>query len=224
MIYNSDSFRLIADCGNEGNRLNFSQLKDNIGWLLIPAIALIAAAVYFLAPQDDPEATLELIQPEPPQQTETPIESNPIPEVIMVDIKGQVANPGVYELQTGARAKDAIQAAGGFLETAETLSINLAMVVQDEMVLYVPEIGEEGAVPAIQAGEPAAADGSPLVNLNTATAEELMTLTGIGPSKAEAILSYRTENGNFQSIEDLTKVSGIGDKTFEKLKEAITVN
>jgi len=199
-------------------------LKDKFGWLLIPAIAFAAAAIYFLAPQDDPEATLELTQTEPPPQIETPIESNPIPEVIMVDIKGQVANPGVYELQTGARAKDAIQAAGGFLETAETLSINLAMVIQDEMVLYVPEIGEEAAVPAIQAHQPAAAEAGSLVNLNTATAKELMTLNGIGPSKAEAILSYRTENGNFQSIEDLTKVSGIGDKTFEKLKEAITVN
>lgn len=199
-------------------------MKDKFGWLLILAIAFAAAAIYFLAPQDDPEATLELIQTEPPPQIETPIESNPIPEVIMVDIKGQVANPGVYELQTGARAKDAIQAAGGFLETAETLSINLAMVIQDEMVLYVPEIGEEAAVPAIQAQQPAAAEAGSLVNLNTATAEELMTLTGIGPSKAEAILSYRTENGNFQSIEDLTKVTGIGDKTFEKLKEAITVN
>lgn len=199
-------------------------MKDKIGWLLIPAIAFAAAAIYFLAPQDDPEATIELIQNEPPPQIETPIESNPIPEVIMVDIKGQVANPGVYELQTGARAKDAIQAAGGFLETAETLSINLAMVIQDEMVLYVPEIGEEAVVPAIQAQQPAAAEAGSLVNLNTATAEELMTLTGIGPSKAEAILSYRTENGNFQSIEDLTKVTGIGDKTFEKLKEAITVN
>ncbi|UJF28264.1 helix-hairpin-helix domain-containing protein [Planococcus sp. 107-1] len=199
-------------------------MKDKFGWLLIPAIAFAAAAIYFLAPQDDPEATLELTQTEPPPQIETPIESNPIPEVIMVDIKGQVANPGVYELQTGARAKDAIQAAGGFLETSETLSINLAMVIQDEMVLYVPEIGEEAAVPAIQAHQPAAAEAGSLVNLNTATAEELMTLNGIGPSKAEAILSYRTENGNFQSIEDLTKVSGIGDKTFEKLKEAITVN
>lgn len=199
-------------------------MKDKIGWLLIPAIAFAAAAIYFLTPQDDPEATLELIQTEPPPKIETPIESNPIPEVIMVDIKGQVANPGVYELQTGARAKDAIQAAGGFLETAETLSINLAMVIQDEMVLYVPEIGEEAAVPSIQAQQPAAAEAGSLVNLNTATAEELMTLTGIGPSKADAILSYRTENGNFQSIEDLTKVSGIGDKTFEKLKEAITVN
>lgn len=225
MIYNSDSFYLIADCGKEGNLLNFSQFKDKIGWLLIPAIAIMAAAIYFLAPQEDPEATLELIQAEPPQQTETPSESNPIPELIMVDIKGQVANPGVYELQAGARTKDAIQAAGGFLKTAETLSINLAMVVQDEMILYVPEIGEEGALPAVQAQQPAAAsEAGAAVNLNAATAEELMTLSGIGPSKAEAIIAYRTENGNFKSIEELTEVTGIGDKTFEKLKDAITVN
>ena len=191
---------------------------------MIPAIAILVAAIYFLAPQEDPEATLELIQAEPPQQTETPTQSNPIPEFIMVDIKGQVANPGVYELAAGARTKDAIQAAGGFLKTAETLSINLAMIVQDETILYVPEIGEEVSLPAVQSQpQSQSPEGTAIVDLNSADEAELMTLPGIGPSKAAAIIAYRTENGKFQKVEDLTNVTGIGDKTFDQLKDGITV-
>lgn len=145
----------------------------------------------------------------------------------MVDIKGQVAAPGVYELPGDSRMKDAIDAAGGFLSDAEPKAINLAMKVQDEMVIYVPAIGEEAALPAPQpsavpAGGAEAADA--LVNLNTATDADLMTLPGIGPSKAAAIIAYRTDNGNFQKIEDLTNVTGIGEKTFEKLKDSISVN
>lgn len=142
----------------------------------------------------------------------------------MIDIKGQVASPGVFELPTGARAKDAITAAGGFLESADPKAINLAMKVQDEMVIYVPAIGEETPVLAMPSGAGSSQSSSGgLVNINTATDAELMELTGIGPSKAAAIIAHRTENGNFASIEDLTKVTGIGDKTFERLKDGITV-
>lgn len=169
-----------------------------------------------------PEATLDLIQAEPPQQTETPnLES--IPEQLLVDIKGQVANPGVYELKAGARMKDAIDAAGGFLATADSRAINLALKAEDEMVIYVPEVGEEIELPAMQASGGGGSSGETLIDLNGATETELMTLTGIGPSKAAAILTYRTETGNFQKIEDLMNVTGIGEKTFEKLKDSITV-
>ncbi|WKA60068.1 helix-hairpin-helix domain-containing protein [Planococcus shenhongbingii] len=185
-------------------------------------------AVYFLFPQQetdsDLETSLELIQAEPPQQTETPTQ-NPVPTILMVDIKGQVEKPGVYELPPDSRMKDAIDAAGGFLGTAEPKAINLAMKVQDEMVIYVPAVGEEAVLPAIQPSAAASAGAAEaLVNLNTAADVDLMTLPGIGPSKAAAIIAYRTETGNFQKVEDLTNVTGIGDKTFEKLKDSITVN
>ena len=208
--------------------LNQSQLRGKLGWLAIPAAAAAALAVYILFPQSDPELvpadTLEQIQAEPPQQTETPTQQDTLPETIMIDIKGQVKSPGVFELPAGARAQDAIAAAGGFLESADPQAINLALKVQDEMVLYVPAIGEE--VPAL--ASPVAAGTSPdpagaLVDLNAATDAELMELPGIGPSKAAAIIAYRTENGNFEKIEDLTNVTGIGDKTFEQLKDGITV-
>jgi competence protein ComEA len=226
---------LIASWRKEECPLNFSDLQSKFGWLLIPAIAVFLLAVYFLIPQDkpdsDPETSLDLIQAEPPQQTETPTQ-NPVPTILMVDIKGQVATPGVFELPADSRMKDAIDAAGGFLETAETKAINLAMKVQDEMVIYVPAVGEESVLPAALPGTAVGAVGAAgaagaadaLVNLNTATDAELMTLPGIGPSKAAAIIAYRTDNGSFQKIEDLTNVTGIGDKTFEKLKDAITVD
>ncbi|WP_416144507.1 helix-hairpin-helix domain-containing protein [Planococcus koreensis] len=110
------------------------------------------------------------------------------------------------------------------METADPTAINLALKVQDEMVLYVPAIGEELPVLAspVQTG-PAAGPVGGLVDINSATDAELMELPGIGPSKAAAIITYRTENGNFEKIEDLKDVTGIGDKSFEQLKDGITV-
>ncbi|TWT26205.1 helix-hairpin-helix domain-containing protein [Planomicrobium sp. CPCC 101110] len=204
--------------------MNFSKLQNKIGWLLIPTAAATILAIYFLLPQENPEAvpeaSFDLIDAESPQQTppKKPVEE--IPEHLMVDIKGQVASPGVFELPAGSRLQDAIKAAGGFLPAADDRAINLAMKVQDEMSIYVPEVGEEALVPS---GTPTGASDS-LVNLNTATEEELMTLPGIGPSKAAAIIAYRTDTGTFQKVEDLKEVSGIGDKTFEQLAELIKVN
>ncbi|TWT09379.1 competence protein ComEA [Planomicrobium sp. CPCC 101079] len=181
--------------------------------------------IYFLFPQEKteavPEASFDLIEAEPPQQTEPPKPVEETPEHLMVDVKGQVASPGVFKLPVGSRMQDAIEAAGGFLPTADDRAINLAMKVQDEMSVYVPEVGE-AAAPANSS--PTAAAGDSLVNLNTATEEELMTLPGIGPSKAAAIIAYRKDAGSFQKVEDLKEVAGIGDKTFEKLAELIKVN
>lgn len=181
----------------------------------------IALAIYFFSPQQEPDidpgASLELVQADSSQQTETPTQTEKIPETVMVDIKGQVAKPGVYELPGGARTQEAIGAAGGFLPEADSRAINLAMKVSDEMVLYVPKTGEEIVLP--QSSASPAGDG--LIDLNSATEAELMELPGIGPSKAAAIIAYRTENGKFGKVEDLTNVTGIGDKTFEQLKDGI---
>lgn len=148
------------------------------------------------------------------------------PKVIVVDVKGAVLRPNVYSLQEGQRLIDAITAAGGYTADADSRLLNHAQRLTDEAVIYVPLIGEE--IPVFESvisengnpNEPA----SVLVNINTADETELMTLTGIGPAKAEAIVKYRTEQGVFQSVEDLMKVSGIGQKTFEVLSESITVN
>ena len=142
--------------------------------------------------------------------------------VIMADIKGAVLHPGVYEIAQGKRVIDLVGLAGGLTEDADSSQINFAMHVQDEMVLYIPKKGEniEGVISSPV--NPQRAEKQ-TVNLNSATAGELETLPGVGPAKAEAIIEYRETNGPFNSIEDLKSISGIGDKTYEKLKEYISV-
>ncbi|NEY19725.1 competence protein ComEA [Bacillus ginsengihumi] len=150
---------------------------------------------------------------------------------IYVDVKGAVNNPGVYKLSGNERVQDAIQDAGGFKKDADQNQVNLAQKVQDEMVVYVPEVGENqlptvnsaSSSSAAEQGESSLQSSNNLVNINTADETELQTLTGIGPSKAAAIIEYREKNGFFKKVEDLKNVSGIGDKTFEKIQSSITV-
>ncbi len=154
---------------------------------------------------------------------------------IMVDVKGAVKNPGVYKLDADSRVIDAILLAGGYAKSAQSRQINHAQKLQDEMVIYVPRKGEETeevlniadqsstSVPSTQNGGESAKTPSDLVNINTADEAGLTTLNGVGPAKAQAIIAYRTENGPFKTIQDLKNVTGIGEKTFESLKDFLTV-
>ncbi|WP_051258417.1 helix-hairpin-helix domain-containing protein [Atopococcus tabaci] len=142
--------------------------------------------------------------------------------VLFVDIKGEVKEPGVYEMQEGDRIQDVVQKAGGFTSEADETMINLALRLTDQMMVYIPRIGEETNIPVLPQLS-SEDDASKKVNLNTADVSELTTLNGIGEKKAEKIIQYREENGSFKTIEDLKSVSGIGDKTFESLKEFISV-
>ena len=147
-----------------------------------------------------------------------------VTSTVVVDVKGQVALPGVYTLSANKRVLDAITLAGGLLPTADERMLNLAAKLVDEMVIYVPTEGEQTSFlrPIVQV--PGTTSDSELININTSDENELMTLSGIGPSKAKAIISYREENGLFQSIEQLKEVSGIGDQTFEAIKDFISIN
>ncbi|WP_282022878.1 helix-hairpin-helix domain-containing protein [Priestia flexa] len=142
---------------------------------------------------------------------------------IVVDVKGEVQKPGVYELEAGLRVQDAVERASGITKEADMNQVNLATKVADEMVIYIPAIGQEPQVPVASGGSVEKSD-SGVVNLNTATLEDLQTLNGIGPSKAQAILTYREENGPFKTVEDLLQVSGIGEKSLEKIKAEIAIN
>lgn len=163
------------------------------------------------------EQPAELIEP----ASEVAAELARLP--ILVDVKGAVKHPGVYSLTEGDRLIDAVDAAGGYLADADTRLLNHAMKLADEDIIYVPVDGEE--VPNFERPHSGQASAEPQkVNINTASEAELQTLSGIGPSKANAIVQYRTDFGAFQKIEDLMEVSGIGSKTFEKLESQITVN
>ena len=140
--------------------------------------------------------------------------------VIFVDIKGAVKNPGVYQMKVGDRVKDALDAAGGLTEEADSQKVNLAKRLEDQMVIVVAKVGEEaGEIPEGETRKEATKEGK--VNINTATVEELKTLKGVGEKKAEAIIEYRKKNGSFQTKEDLMKVRGIGKKLFESFQERI---
>lgn len=137
-------------------------------------------------------------------------------EVLIVYVCGAVNAPGVYELEPGARVCRAIEAAGGLTGEADPSRINQAAPLSDGEQITVPETGEEVPVPE-------GSSDSGKVNINTAGKEQLMQLTGIGETRAEAILSYREQQGPFRTVEDLMKVEGIKEKTWEKIKEDITV-
>lgn len=165
------------------------------------------------------------------------------PQTIVVDIKGAVKNPGVYQLPLNSRVHQAIDTAGGLLQKADTQHINLAQPLSDGAVIYIPAVwpvpaasmveGQIGYFPELkpgvnrQNGEQANAVGNQQenkrININTASAEELQQINGIGPAKAQAIVEYRKQNGLFQTLQDLTKVPGIGEKTLQKMKEYLTV-
>ncbi len=150
------------------------------------------------------------------------------PETMMVDVKGQIKLPGVYQANAGERVVDVISRAGGLTEKADQTQVNFAEHVQDEMVIYIPAKGEEGlAAPDRSGGGGIAASGTnnrqSKINLNKADAAELQNLPGIGPAKAAAIIEYRETSGAFKTVEDLKNITGIGDKTFEKLKDLVDV-
>lgn len=149
-------------------------------------------------------------------------------EKMVVDVKGAVLNPGVYSVKDEMRLIDAIEMAGGFLTEADSVVLNLSLRLQDQMVIYVPIIGEEPKSGELIHEEnlkqkDVATEVEAKLNINKAEVNELQALTGIGAKKAQVIVEYRQENGSFQSIEDLKKISGIGEKIFESLKEQITV-
>ena len=149
----------------------------------------------------------------------TPVtESSTEPIKIYVHICGEVNNPGVYELAEGSRIFEAVEAAGGFTEEAAQASLNLAQVISDEEQIVILT-QDQAAEKARQEREQAAG----IVNLNTASKEQLMTLTGIGESRAEDILRYRQESGGFQTIEEIMNVPGIKESAYLKIKDSITV-
>lgn len=150
---------------------------------------------------------------------------------IVVDVTGAVRTPSVVSLEEGARVGDAIEAAGGFAEDADAVRVNRAARLQDGQQVYVPRQGESASgvgraadAPSSAQGESTAQSGqAALVNINFAGIEELDALPGVGPSTASAIVEDREANGPFASIEDLMRVSGIGEKKFQKLKNSICV-
>jgi competence protein ComEA len=153
--------------------------------------------------------------------------ASPTPDVV-VYVCGAVRSPGVVRLPAGARVTDALESAGGPTAGAELAAVNLAAPVVDGQQILVPEKGQ-AAVAAAPAGGSASAGTAgvtapgALVNINTASLEELDALDGVGPSTAQKIIDYRTEHGGFKTIDEIKEVPGIGDAKFAAMKDSITV-
>ena len=144
------------------------------------------------------------------------------PSTVIVHVTGSVASPGVYDLPEGARVVDAIEAAGGAKRGAERGALNLAAVLVDGQQVVVPRAGE-APVPSATAGAAPGTTAGTLVNVNTATADELETLPGIGEVLAATIVQHREEHGPFTSVDQLLDVSGIGEVTLEEIRDLVTV-
>lgn len=194
--------------------INF--VKKNLFFLVISVAAVLFLFVFNSKSEKD-----KVIDVKPIEAAD---KNESIPQakeatMAFIDVKGEVNHPGVYEAPPNSRVEEIIKLAGGFTKNANQSVINLAQKVHDEMVILVPKIGDT-VVPDVE-GERTAT--SKKVNLNYASQEQIEELSGIGPSKAQAIIQYREENGLFQSMEDILNVSGIGEKTLENIKDSIQV-
>lgn len=195
-------------------------------WNIIGA-ALAALMLYACAPSS---ASLQLegvsVVGEDTEETETGIMAeteSTVSEtgVCFVHVCGAVVSPGVYELPAGSRIFDALELAGGITEEGVPTALNFAEQIYDGEQILIPTWEQYSAGWTSEALEDASAG---LVNINTATKEQLMTLNGIGESRAQAIIAYREEYGPFASIEALMQVSGIKEAAFEKVRDYITVD
>ncbi|UZD43878.1 ComEA family DNA-binding protein [Selenomonas sputigena] len=190
--------------------------------LVLLAVVALAAGGAFYAGMHGQEEAVTLDAGTTPQAKAPAKESE-----IVVYVAGAVNRPGVVQLAEGARAKDAVDACGGFLPTADTNGVNLAQKLKDGMQVTVPEKSPQGTAAQGAAGgaQAGAAKSLPegMVNINTADEKELDKLPGVGPAMAKRIVEYRTENGAFQSPEEIKRVKGIGDAKYEKMKDKIAL-
>lgn len=200
------------------------------------AVVFICGILYFLnSVGETPDTVItegfsDTVVTEQNQRNDSPTEK-PEKAAVYIHVCGQVKKPGVYVFTREPRAIEAIEKAGGFTKKADSSSLNQAAIVTDGTQLMIPAITDlqsvtdEKSVSDSKAGTDAnvSVQKTDRVNINTASKEELMTLSGIGESKASQILSYREENGFFQKTEDIMNISGIKEGVFGKIKDRITV-
>lgn len=205
--------------------------KQKIIMIVGIVIIIIVIIFYYINSTKDiynPTQTNEIVE-----EIEEEEEISEEEQKIIVHITGAVVNNGIVEVKESARINDVIEAAGGVTDDADLSNVNLAYAVKDGQKIYIPSkndkediedlkiISDEAGTDIINEGDEVQSSGK--VNINTATKEELQTLSGIGESTASKIITYREENGKFKTIEDIKNVPGIGDAKFENIKDKITV-
>ncbi len=211
--------------------MNKDIYKKGLFLLAFIVIALITVYGYIIEVNKNKEVLPEeeqAIEEQTINENKEVEENVKVISTIVVDVNGAVNNPGIYQLNEGVRVNDAIDAAGGFTEdvNADYVSkyINKARILQDEEKLYIPKIGDDvtSVEEIIINSEENVSVSTSKININTATKNQLITLKGIGETFAQRIIDYRKDK-QFNNIEDIKNVKGIGDKTFEHIKDYITV-
>ena len=206
-------------------------MKAKLKYIVVAVLTLVVVAIYLVITQ---KSSNVVVAEEVDSKVKEEIKDTS--ESVYVDIKGSVKKPGVYKVDKTSIVNDVIKLAGGFTKNAYTKNINLSKHVSDEMVIYV--FNKKDFTTTTEKNEVSfttevinydncitttkEATKSDIVNINTASKEELMGISGIGASKADLIIAYRLEH-KFSKIEDIMNVSGIGESLFEKIKKYITV-
>jgi competence protein ComEA len=191
-------------------RMSKRRIAQVVFLFLVGIVAFVVIYVILKRPEPASPPLVITLQPRPTDE----------PATINVYVSGAVRKPDVYALPLNSIVKDAVTAAGGATADADLDRINLAARLADQMQVYVPRQGETAPPPPNGSSPDSSTEK---ININTASAEELDKLSGIGPAIAKAIIDYRTKNGSFKKIEDINNVKGIGDALFEKIKDQITV-
>lgn len=197
----------------------------NLKVIIIPLIVVVALFVFFARSEGKDNLVTD---------TESVMDSAAAPEtstdIVICDVSGAVKNPKVVELKKGERIGDAIEAAGGLTSKADISNINRAAIVKDGDKILIPEAGSSNDSsntvnhthnPSENIENTQTASGK--ININSADSTALQQIPGVGPVTADKILEYRNQNGSFSNLEELKNINGIGDKTFEKMKDQITL-
>lgn len=213
---------------NKFNLIDFMQKnKKTVGIISIVVIFICFTGVYMLKGRDTLGNNFDdtIFEEETSNNEEIKETIEVKEEKILVDIKGEIKKPGVYELDKGSIVEDLIKLAGGITDKGTLDTINRAQELKKNEAILIPNKDELKEAKAfnnisIKSNIDNSSENE-LININTADSDELNKINGIGKSKAEAIIKYREENGGFKSIEEIKNVSGIGDATFEKIKSSI---
>lgn len=190
--------------------------------LIIVAIITSLVLLFYFTQKSNEQTTWEQTDEPFRQVTETTEkQTEETSSKIIVDIKGEVNKPGVYELEGDARVKEVILKAGGLTKKAEEKQLNLAEKLSDQQMIYVPNKSE--AIEMQAPNENSEEQSDEMIDINAADLNELQKINGVGPAKAQAIIDYREENGSFKTVDELGEISGFGEKTVEKLRDSIKI-
>jgi len=202
----------------------YFKAKDNQKILKMIAVIMIIIAAVLIFEAKGNSDTISLEEAEKTNKSSVEAQKTET-DMVYIDIGGEVKSPGVYKVAKNSRIFEVIEKAGGLTKKADTSTINQAESVKDGQKIQIPskQVSETSLKGSSGAFDFPNTASSNVININTADSTALQEIPGVGPVTADKIIAYRNENGSFHRKEDIKNVSGIGDKTYEKIKNKITV-